>query len=101
MRIAIEKIFPTPDHHSNLCSPIADVIIANHVVSEKARDSRERIAERGAPNVPDVHRLGYIWRTKIDHDFFWRFQPCNTEPLIRKNVGSFLFNCIAAQFEID
>src|SRR5205085_10461944 len=40
-RVTIKQIFPTPDHHSELRAPIADMIIANNVMAEKARDPRQ------------------------------------------------------------
>ena len=40
-RVTIKQIFPTPDHHSELRAPIADMIVANDVVAEKARDPRQ------------------------------------------------------------
>ena len=68
---AIEQIFPAVDHHPELRAPVADVIIANDVVPEELRDPRQRIAENGAANVTDMHRLGHIGRTEIDHDSAW------------------------------
>src|SRR5207237_7740472 len=70
--IQIEQILPTPDHHAKLRSPIADVIVPNNVVTEELRDARESVAQEGAANVTDMHRLGHVRRSKIDDDFFRR-----------------------------
>ena len=59
-RLLVQQVFPAPYHHPKLRSPIADVIISNDVVSEKARDPRQHVTERGAANVTDVHRLGHV-----------------------------------------
>src|SRR5947208_2114111 len=59
-RLSIQKIFPSPYDHSKLCSPVADVIIANHFVPKKFRDARQRVAERGATDVTDVHRFRHV-----------------------------------------
>src|SRR6266566_22794 len=69
-RFQIEQIFPTPDDHAELRPPIADVIVANNVVAEEFRDAREGVAQESAADVTDMHRLGHVGRTEIDHDFF-------------------------------
>ena len=57
---SIEQILPTPDHHAELRSPIADVIVADDFVTEKLRNARKSVAQNGAANVTDVHRFGHI-----------------------------------------
>ena len=81
-RLSIKQIFPAPDHHSKLRAPIANVIVANHVVTEKGRDSRERVPKCCAANVTYMHRLGHIGRPEIDHDFLWRCRPCDPQSLV-------------------
>ncbi len=44
------------------------MIVADHLVPEKFRDPRQGVTEDGAANVPDVHRLGDVGRTEVDHD---------------------------------
>ena len=67
-RRAIEQIFPAVNHHPELRAPIADMIVADDVVAEEGGDARERVAEHGAADVADVHRLGDVGRAEIDHD---------------------------------
>src|SRR5256885_13653130 len=69
--------FSSPRSPSQIACPIANVIVANHVVTEKGRDSRERVPKCCAANVTYVHRLGHIGRPEIDHDFLWRCRPCD------------------------
>src|SRR5207244_9708730 len=87
-RLLLQEIFPAPDHHSKLRPPIADVIVANHVVSEKAGDARESVTERGTANVTDVHRLGHVRRAEINHDFLRRRRPYDAKPILADNLSS-------------
>ena len=70
-RLSIQEIFPTPNDHPELCSPVADVIIANHFVPKKFSDARQRIAEHRAADVTDMHRFRHIGRSEIDDDATW------------------------------
>jgi hypothetical protein len=94
-RLFIEKVFPTPNHHSKLGAPIADVIVANYVVSKECSDPCQRITQRGATNVTDVHWLGHVRRTEIDHNFLWRCRPRNPQILISKEFARLFCNGIA------
>ena len=61
------EILPTVNHHPELRAPVADDC-RDHLVPEELRDPGERIAKNGAANVTDVHRLGDVRRTEVDHD---------------------------------
>ena len=69
-RLAIEQMLPSVNHHAELRAPIADVIIADHIVAEKRGDPRQCVAKHGAADVADVHRLRDIGRTEVEHDAF-------------------------------
>ena len=58
------------------------MIVADDVVAEKGGDPREGVAEDGAANVPDVHRLGDVGRTEIDHDALRRIGGRDAEALV-------------------
>ena len=49
---------------------------------EKLRDPRERIAQNSAADMADVHRLGHIGRTEIDHDSLGRCRLGHAESLV-------------------
>ena len=61
-------MLPAVNHHPELRAPVADVIVANDVVPKKLRDPGERVAEHHAANMADMHRLGDVRRTEVDHD---------------------------------
>src|SRR5205807_9043107 len=100
-RFQIEQIFPTPDHHAKLRPPIADVIVTNNVVTEELRDARESIAQKGAANVSDMHRLRDIRRPEINHDFSWRGNFFNPESLVAQQLRDFFLSRFPLESEVN
>ncbi len=80
--LAIEEVFPAIDYHPELRAPVADVVVANHVVPEKFRDPGEGVANRKAADVANMHRLGHVRRAKIDHDPLPLFGQRDPEPVV-------------------
>ena len=68
-RGTIEEVLPAVKNLAELRAPIAEMIVGHDLVSEKSGDAGERVAENGAADVADVHRLGDVRRTEIDDDF--------------------------------
>jgi hypothetical protein len=66
--LSIQQILPTPYNHPELRAPVADVIVADHLVPEKLRDARQRVPKHCAADVTDMHRFCNIGRAKINHD---------------------------------
>ena len=66
--LAIEQIFPSVNHHSELRAPIAEMIVADDFVAEESGNPRERIAQENAANVTDMHWLRDVGRAEIDDD---------------------------------
>ena len=64
----IEPGFPADDQFPKLRAPIAQMIVRHHPVSQQPGNPRQRIAQNRRANVPDVHRLGRVGRTKINDD---------------------------------
>ncbi len=64
----VEVLFPADEQFAELRAPIADVVVGHDAMAEQTQDAREGIAKNGRANVTDVHRLGDIGRTEIDHD---------------------------------
>ena len=58
--LSIQQIFPSPYHHPELRPPVADMIVANNFVTEKACDARQCVPEHYAADMTDVHRLSHI-----------------------------------------
>ena len=62
-------MLPTVNDLPKLGSPVADVIVGDHLVSQKARDPREAVSEDRAPDVPDMHRLRDIRGAEVHENF--------------------------------
>jgi len=50
----------TKYYHTELCAPVADVVLANDFVAEAFEYSADTIANNGASQMADVHLLGDI-----------------------------------------
>ena len=67
-RGAIEEMFPTVEDLAELRAPVAEMVVGHDFVSEKACDAGQRVAEDGATDMADMHRLGDVGRAEIDDD---------------------------------
>src|SRR6266513_63958 len=100
-RSLIQEIFPAVNDHPKLSPPVADMIIADHFVSEKFGDPRQRIAQHDAANVADVHRLGHVGRSEINHDAFLQHCFGNADPFIAQDLYRFVSDRVGTQRKID
>ena len=55
------------DNHAKLGSPIAQMIITDHPMSQEAGNTTDRIAYHGRTNVAHMHRLGDVGGRIINH----------------------------------
>src|SRR5580700_4006717 len=76
-------MLPTVDHLSELSSPVADMIICNHVVSDESGNLRQCIPQNRRADVPDVHRFRNIRRAEVDDDGFRLCRPLHAKALIQ------------------
>ena len=53
-----------------MSTPVTDVVLADDFVAEAFEDSADTVADDGAPQMADVHLLGYIRAGKIDNNSF-------------------------------
>jgi hypothetical protein len=67
-RCMIEDRLPAVQDHAELRAPVADVVVGDDLVADEAGDARERVADEGAADVADVHRLGDVRRGEVDDD---------------------------------
>jgi hypothetical protein len=49
-----------------MCSPVADVVLADYIVAEEFEHSADAIADDCAPQMADVHLLGDVRSRKIN-----------------------------------
>ena len=61
--IDVEQVL---NEHAEGCAPVADVVLAPHVVTEEPEHAGERVADERAAQVSDVHLLGDIRRRVVD-----------------------------------
>ena len=62
VRRVVSKMLVAVDDHAELRSPIADMVIGEDAMSEEPEDAIERVANHGAAQMPNVHRLGDVGR---------------------------------------
>ena len=100
-RLLIQQIFPPVNDHPKLCPPVANVIVADDFVPKKRRDARQRVADHGAADMTDMHRLGHVRRSEINHDSPSRFFLCNAQPFISQDFDRLFRHRARTQCEID
>ena len=54
------------DEHAERCAPVADVVLAMHVVPEEPEHAGEGVSDEGAAEMADVHLLGHVGRRVVD-----------------------------------
>ena len=63
LRLAVLEV---RDQHAELGAPVADVVLADHAVTEVGQQPCQRVADDGRAQVPDVHLLGQVGRRVVD-----------------------------------
>ena len=66
-RVRFQVVFPAEQQHPELRAPVADVVVGDDAVAEQPQRARQAIAENRRADMPDVHRLGHVRRTEINH----------------------------------
>ena len=54
--------------HVDLGAGVVDVIFSDHIMARERQQAGQRIAEHGAPAMPDMHRPGRVGRNVFDID---------------------------------
>ena len=89
------------DDHAELGSPVADVVVADDVVAEGAEDAAEGVADDGAAEVADVHRLGDVGTREVDNVPARRCRRFDAQFLIKGGRVDGGFQPVGAEAEID
>ena len=75
--------------HAKLRAPVADVIVGNDLVTEKARNAAKRVANDRRADVADMHRLGDIRCGEIHDHRAARTHVRSTQVIItQQGLGS-------------
>ena len=94
-------MFPTVDHLTELSTPIADMVIRDHFVSEEPGDFCQSVPENRRPNVTDMHRLRNIRGTEVDDDGFRLSSPFDAKALIQSKIVKTMIDKFLRKPEID
>jgi hypothetical protein len=89
------------DQHPEGRPPVAEVVLADHAVPQELQDSRERVADDRAPQVPDVHLLGDVRGGVVDHDRLGGGGARDAEPRIARGSRHGRGDGLVAQREVD
>ena len=60
-------LFQIGQQHAELGAPVADVVLAHHLVTEEGQHARHGVTDDGGAQVADVHFLGKVRRGQIDY----------------------------------
>ena len=63
----VEKMFVSVKDHAELRAPIADVIVAYHLVAQETQRAAQGVADDRRADVAHVHGLGHVGGGKVDH----------------------------------
>ncbi|MNT09571.1 hypothetical protein D3C72_1443600 [compost metagenome] len=67
-RIFLLLLFKIGNQHSELGTPVANVVRANHFMAQELQGAHSGIADDGGAQVADVHLFCHVWRRVIDND---------------------------------
>ncbi|EEF61635.1 hypothetical protein Cflav_PD4675 [Pedosphaera parvula Ellin514] len=62
----IELRLPPHQQLTELCAPVANMIVRDDLVTEEPECAGQGIAEDGGTDVADMHRLGDVGRAEVD-----------------------------------
>ena len=93
----VDFLFPRPGDHAKLRAPIADVVVGNDMVADKASDARQALAENGRADVSDVHGLGDIRRGEVDDNRARLRRGRHSEP----GIGRGHFHALGVDLGLD
>ncbi len=64
----VEEVLVAVEQNAELGAPVPEVIVGDDLVPQETQQSGERIAEDGAPQMADVHRLGDVGGAEVDDE---------------------------------
>jgi len=73
--------FQIGGEHSELGSPVADVVLANDAVAFELMDAGNPVADDGASQVADMHFFGNVWAGIIHDNGFRHSHRFDSQPL--------------------
>ena len=68
-RVEINPLRPElMQHHRDRQSPVAEMVLPEHLAAESFEDAPEGVTDDRRPQVADVHLLRHVHRAHVDHD---------------------------------
>jgi hypothetical protein len=99
--VPIDEVLVAIDDHSELGTPVANVVITDDAVAEEAERTGQRVADDGRADVADVHRLGDVGRGIIDDDRAGIFNGRDAEALVVDGLIELVSEPVIAEAEIN
>ena len=94
-------MLPAIDDFAELSSPIADVVVRDHLMAKETRNPGETISKNRAANVTDVHWLGHIRRAEVDDDPLPVLRDADAQPVIPEHRRQPANDELVRQPEVD
>src|SRR6185503_5859762 len=101
LRAGLADVEHVLDQHAERSAPVADVVLANHLVARELEQPRERVADDRRAHVSDVHLLRDVRRRVIDDDAILDPRGRHAEPLVARELGEAALDERRLQGQID
>ena len=97
----VEEVFIAPEDHSELGTPVTEVVVADDFMAEGGEGSGERFADDGGPDVAHVHGFGDIGGAVIDDDGFGCLGSFEAESVVFKDFTEECFDLMIAETDVE
>ncbi|CAH0304113.1 hypothetical protein SRABI106_03850 [Rahnella aquatilis] len=92
--------FQIGNQHAELCTPVANVVSADHFMAEEFIGAHSRVADNGGADVANVHFFRHVWRRIVDDDSLG-FNRCDAQFFIVQGAVYMRSNKSRIQEDID
>ena len=72
--------FQPGNQHTELSTPVTDVVSANHFVTEELQGTHCRVTNDGGTQMTDVHLFRHVWCGVVNHNGLF-FGRCDTKTI--------------------
>ena len=89
------------DQHPERTPPVADVVLADHLVAHELQHPDERVADHRGAEVTGVHLLGDIRRRVVDHDPLLLGVRFDAEAIVAGDGGELCSEPLGREGDVD
>ena len=86
VRRRVPQVLVAVQQHPELRAPVAEVVIADHLVPQEPQRAADGVPDGGAAEMADMHRLGDVRRGEIHRDRFRVRRERRSEPVVAAQV---------------